>query len=96
MVGVVLTEILRGLRSGTATEVRDSLTALPFIETTKETWIRAGTIARGLEEEGSQVPLGDLIIAATALQGDHELLTRDRHFERIPGLRLYNWRDSNA
>ena len=96
MTGIVLVEILRGLRSDTAEEVGELLTALPFIETTKEAWIRAGEMARALEEQGIPIPIGDVVIAATVLAGEHELLTRDKHFERIPGLRLYDWSKPDA
>lgn len=96
MTGVVLVEILRGLRSDTANEVGDSMSALPFVETSKRAWIRAGQIARELEESGEPIPLGDVIIAATVLDSDHQLLTRDSHFDRIPGLRLYDWRKANG
>jgi tRNA(fMet)-specific endonuclease VapC len=43
-----------------------------------------------LRPAGQLIPDMDLLIAATALQHDLTLLTRNvRHFSRIPGLRLY-------
>lgn len=43
-----------------------------------------------LRRQGNLIPDLDLLIAATALQHDLALLTRNqRHFERIPDLKLY-------
>jgi tRNA(fMet)-specific endonuclease VapC len=44
-----------------------------------------------LRGRGMIIPDLDLLIAATALEHDLTLLTRNRrHFERIPGLKLYD------
>jgi len=89
-VGVVFAELLRGRRSQ---EERDrlerQLRGATFVEMTKASWRRAGVVSSDLESRGQPIPMTDVFIAALALEGDHELLTRDRHFERIPGLRLY-------
>lgn len=43
-----------------------------------------------LRTRGTLIPDLDLLIAATALSYDLELLTRNvRHFERIEGLRIF-------
>ena len=39
--------------------------------------------------EGRLTPLTDLLIAALALEGEHQVFTLDDHFQRVPGLRLY-------
>jgi tRNA(fMet)-specific endonuclease VapC len=46
---------------------------------------------RGLpRRQGQLLPAPDLLIAATALAYDLTLVTRNlRHFQRIPGVRLY-------
>lgn len=44
----------------------------------------------GLRKQGNLIPDLDLLIAATALVHDLALLTRnERHFARVPGLRLH-------
>lgn len=44
-----------------------------------------------LRRQGNLIPDLDLLIAATAIAHDLTLLTRNRrHFERVPGLRLYD------
>jgi tRNA(fMet)-specific endonuclease VapC len=52
---------------------------------------RRFALIRGkLRAEGQIIPQPDVLIAATALQYDLTLLTRNlRHFGRIPDLRLY-------
>lgn len=96
MVGPVLVEVMRGVK-GDADKVDGLLQAVPFIESTREQWIAAGRLARQLENAGTRVPFGDVLIAGTVQQGDHQLFTRDKHFERIPGLRLYKpEEDANA
>jgi predicted nucleic acid-binding protein len=95
MVGMVLAELLTGLRRDPS-GADNLILAVPFVQTDKDAWIRAGMIARDLERQGTPIPLGDVVIAATAMEGDHELLTRDKHFERIPGLKLYKWEDADA
>lgn len=45
-----------------------------------------------LEEKGSRIDKMDLFIAATALYNDMVLVTHNnRHFSRIPGLKLEDW-----
>lgn len=47
-------------------------------------------IRADLRRQGNLIPDMDLLIAATALTFDLALLTRnDRHFSRVPGLRLH-------
>lgn len=88
LVGVVLAEVLRGLR-GRREKFQDLLDAVPFLEMSKRTWVAASRIAQQLDSDGSPIPMGDAFIAAVALEGDHEVFTHDKHFDRVPGLRLY-------
>lgn len=47
-----------------------------------------------LEAQGTPLDLADLEIASIALANSLALITgNDRHFRRIPGLRVYNWLD---
>ncbi len=47
--------------------------------------------ARGtIRRQGRPIGDGDLLVAATAIRTNQELVTRNvRHFSRVPGLRLY-------
>ncbi len=42
-----------------------------------------------LRRRGELIPDLDIIVGATALHHDLTVLTNDRHFARIPGLKLY-------
>jgi len=51
--------------------------------------LRYATVRSYLRSRGKLIPDNDLWIAATALAHDLTLVTRDGHFERVPGLKLY-------
>ena len=54
-----------------------------------ETMRHFGRLRALLRQQGNLIPDFDLLIAATALEHDLVLVTRNRrHFERIPGLQL--------
>ncbi len=90
MVGMVLSEILQGFRNQAELDgLRLRIDSLPFQNASQSTWVEAGRLAMDLRRRGVPIPLSDLIIAAQAMEGDHEIYTLDRHFQRIPGLRLY-------
>ncbi|MBI4201219.1 MAG: PIN domain-containing protein [Chloroflexi bacterium] len=90
MVGGVLAEILQGARSQQEFDgLNERLSALPYLEATQETWVRVGALSYQLRQRGVMVALGDLLIAALALEHDHQVYTLDEHFQRVPGLRLY-------
>lgn len=93
LAGIVLTELLRGVRGeDRRQQVEAELGGATFIEASRSAWRRAGEILSELDASGQPVPPSDAILAALAIEGDHEILTRDKHFERIPGLRLYDWK----
>jgi tRNA(fMet)-specific endonuclease VapC len=55
----------------------------------QETALRYGMIRAELRRIGQLIADNDLWIAATALRHDLTLMSRDRHFEKVPGLMLY-------
>ena len=90
MVGVVLAEVLQGARTEREySALLPRLNAVPYEETTKESWAAAGQIAAQLRGAGNTIPLTDVSIAAMAMEGGHELFSLDSHFARVPGLTLY-------
>ncbi len=51
--------------------------------------LKALSIDVDLHREGMPIPLSDILVAATAITLDAELLTRDeRHYRRIPKIKL--------
>jgi predicted nucleic acid-binding protein len=91
MVGMVMAEILQGVKAPKeANLVEQSLAKLRYLEITRDIWVTAGEISASLRSTGITIPLSDLIIAAIALSGNHEIFTIDPHFNKIDGLRLHN------
>jgi tRNA(fMet)-specific endonuclease VapC len=88
---VVLGEILFGIRNGSRFEHNMSLLTrfleheavevVPIAEVT-------GPVCEGLQlrRQATPIPANDMWIAAQAMEHGAELVTSDRHFERIPGL----------
>lgn len=50
-----------------------------------------GRIHAQLRRKGRPIPQNDMWIAATALQHDLILLTKDQHFQHVDGLTVENW-----
>lgn len=63
----------------------DRMHAVPFTEEHAE---RAGIIFRQLKEKGLEIGPLDTMIAGVAYVEKEPLLTRDKHFSRVEGIRL--------
>ena len=87
--GVIEAELLRGLREEERDSVETLLGALPYLEMGREDYRTAGALLGSLRSKGVTLPLTDGLIAAVCLRYDLPLLTLDKHFSNIPGLRLY-------
>ena len=91
MVGMVMAEILQCVKTPKeASLVEQNLAKLPYLEITRDIWVTAGKMSSSLRRAESIIPLSDLIIAAIALSGNHEIFTVDQHFNKIDGLKLHN------
>ncbi|NOY52483.1 MAG: type II toxin-antitoxin system VapC family toxin [Deltaproteobacteria bacterium] len=90
---VVLGELMFGFRNGT--KFKENMTDLdrflqheavetvPVGEVTADRYAR---IAAKLKNHGTPIPTNDIWIAAQTLEHGAELITMDRHFEKILGL----------
>ncbi|MBW1714614.1 MAG: PIN domain-containing protein [Deltaproteobacteria bacterium] len=88
--GVVLAELLQGAKIEREFKlILESMTALPFLETTLNTWIEAGRISFSLRKKGITIPVTDIILASLALESHCLVFTLDPHFNKIPGIKLY-------
>ena len=90
---VVLGELLYGFRCGSRLEQNlDELEAFlrsSFVRVTltgKVTADRYARIAESLRAQGIPIPTNDIWIAAHAMEEGADLLSKDEHFARIPGL----------
>lgn len=87
--GPVLSELLQGTRGDRdRSAVLEAHRSLEYAEATPAVWVRAGDLAAALRRSGTTVPLSDLLIAAIAIEQRLEIITADRHFGLIPGVRL--------
>lgn len=50
-----------------------------------------GRIHAQLRRKGRPIPQNDIWIAATAMQHDLVLLTKDQHFQQVDGLNVESW-----
>lgn len=90
---IVLGEVLFGFRHGSKfkqnmTEL-DAFLAHPITEilpVDRTTADRYARIAAQLRVKGSPIPTNDIWIAAQTMASGAELLTYDRHFEKVDGL----------
>lgn len=83
--GVILTEILQGIRNDKQhKQVRDYLEPLLRLEIIEPIWLEAAEVYRSLRKKGFTIrKTNDCIIAATALHYKACLLHNDRDFEAI-------------
>lgn len=87
--GVVMVEVLRGVKIKKAhTRLSALMGAMIYVPTLNRVWERAAALAWQLDRAGLPVQVTDLIIAACALEADAAVLTCDRDFTRVPGLRV--------
>ena len=81
-----------GFSAGKQEEFRDLMQPHRVVGLSEATAWRYGQLSRLLRHSGTPLGDNDLWIAATALEMDTELVTRDRrHFDRIPNLRLLTY-----
>jgi predicted nucleic acid-binding protein len=84
LTGIVLAELSQGARTERElSELHAALGAVVWIEATRETYARAGTLAFQLRRKGITVPITDCIIAATSESAGGRVLTLDAHFHAI-------------
>jgi predicted nucleic acid-binding protein len=82
--GVVEAEILQGLRCAERDKVADLLTALKYLDTERQDFLRAGKRLGELRRSGITIPLTDALIGALCSRHGVALLTLDRHFDHMP------------
>lgn len=87
--GVVIYELLQGIKNTEeADRVLQAFQGIPFKEMSSHLWIKSGQLSAQLRTNGQTIPMSDLIIATLAREHDCSLVTVDRHFANIPGIRI--------
>ena len=85
----VVFELRRGLGRRNRKTVLKLIDAVPRVSVTEEDWDAAGDLDARLRRKGITIPPMDVLIAWLCLSQDVPLLAVDRHFEEVPGLRLF-------
>lgn len=93
--GVIIYELMQGAKStAEASRLSELLTSLPYFEMNPALWVKAGEISAELRAKGLSLPMSDIIIGVIALHNGLEVFTSDNHFASIPGIKLYEQRES--
>ena len=97
MSAIVLGELFAGFRGGNRfAENRKILERfldcphVALLSAGMETADVFGVIKQKLKEQGSPIPINDVWIAAHAMETGAVLLTYDKYFEQVAGLRLWD------
>lgn len=72
-------------------KVNDFLKLCTVLDVDSTTAVYYGEIVAALYKKGKPLPINDVWIAATALQHDLTLITRDKHFNEISNLKMKSW-----
>lgn len=81
---VIRLEILTGAKGEEQFEqLSDYLKGLLEIPFEDDHWAKAEPLRFGLMQDGTVIPIADILIAATALSNEIELFHRDDHFDQI-------------
>ena len=91
-VGELTYGAVRRVRTGLQERIQAFLDGVPVLSFDSAAARRYGELKAQLEQAGTPLAEPDLRIAAIALENDLVLVTgNERHFARVPGLRLENW-----
>ncbi len=89
---VALGEFAHGLANSNRSKVDQVFSLFHLLAVDHSIALRYGRISRMLQAAGLLIGTNDLWIAATAIQHDLPLVTRDLdHFRRVPDLRLIGY-----
>lgn len=87
--GVVHCEVLRGIVSKKVHQHMKALfEVLCPVDTDRMTWDDTADLAWELDRSGVVLPVTDLLIASCALRTGATVVSRDRHFRRVPTLNV--------
>ena len=70
---------------------REWISAVAVLDIDEETTHSYAAIGMELKKKGRPIPSNDLWIAAACRQYSLPLLSRDTHFDLVPGLRRLDW-----
>jgi tRNA(fMet)-specific endonuclease VapC len=71
--------------------IKEVLSVIPVINCNEETSKIYGSLKNSLKTKEKPIPENDIWIAATALQFNMTLVTRDKHIYNIDGINIEEW-----
>jgi tRNA(fMet)-specific endonuclease VapC len=71
--------------------IETNLQHFELLSVVPETTITYAALRTSLKRLGHPIPANDAWIAALAMQHDFPVLSRDAHFDAVPGLRRQGW-----
>ena len=71
--------------------LQEWIAAVHVLNVDDETAVRYSAVGLELKKKGTPIPANDLWIAALCRQHSLPVLSRDRHFDLVPGLRRIGW-----
>lgn len=87
--GMIMLELCRGLRTPQLLRhFRERFAVMIYLPTNNTIWERAQHLAWSMDRQGLTIPAQHQVIAACALQTGATVLTHDKHFSHIPGLKV--------
>jgi hypothetical protein len=88
--GIIIAELLQGIKNPKEEHIiSELLTGIAILEADTAMWIQAGKLSASLRRKGVSLPLTDVAVAALAIENNLSVFTLDKHFEQIPGVRIY-------
>jgi len=92
--GMVRLEVLRGIKNPRQRDaMADFFDVLCNVPTDNRLWEQAAVLGWELDRQGHVIPAQDVLIAACALRSGVPVMTADKHFQGIPGLRVMPFSD---
>ena len=92
----VLGELYAGFKGGNKEKENISIlkkfldkSTVSVLTATKETAEIFGVVKNSLKEAGTPIPINDVWIAAHTLETGSLIITYDKHFNLVPGLRVW-------
>ncbi|MBI4181967.1 MAG: type II toxin-antitoxin system VapC family toxin [Candidatus Aenigmarchaeota archaeon] len=83
----VMGEFLAGAAEGKERQARAFVEPYTLIPFDRRSALFFGAVSATLRKQGASIPSMDLVTASCALAAGGTVVTADRHFARIPGLR---------
>ncbi len=88
--GIILLELLQGVKSeAEKIKILEALSTIEYFEMTKSLWQNSADLSASLKKKGVNLPLSDIFIASISIEHGLPIFTLDKHFEQIPGVKIY-------